>query len=114
MKRFLPKPDTLSVVMRSLSPFPNSRARYARVPTEPTPTTRLRSQKGVHVRSVILASASEAYAANCVRVNDVVLVAAGYPRMTGSLEKQGCRTVPLDMSEFRKMDGGLSCLSLRF
>jgi len=74
----------------------------------------LRSQKGVRVHAVILASASEAYAANCVRVNDVVLVAAGYPSMSASLAKLGCRTVSLDMSEFRKMDGGLSCLSLRF
>ena len=74
----------------------------------------LRGRKGVRVRDLILASPAEAYAANCVRINDVVLVAAGYPRTSASLEKHGCRTVSLDMSEFRKMDGGLSCLSLRF
>jgi len=74
----------------------------------------LRAQSGVRVRAVILASPAEAYAANCVRINDAVLVAAGYPRMGASLAKLGCRTVSLDMSEFRKMDGGLSCLSLRF
>jgi dimethylargininase len=56
----------------------------------------------------------EAYAANCVRVNDAVLVAAGYPQMSAALGSRGCRVVPLEMSEFRKMDGGLSCLSLRF
>ena len=74
----------------------------------------LRNQDGVRVREVILAPPSEAYAANCVRINDMVLVAAGYPGISALLKKHGCRTVSLDMSEFRKMDGGLSCLSLRF
>lgn len=74
----------------------------------------LRTRRGIAVRDVILAPPSEAYAANCVRINDVVLVAAGYPGIRASLEKHGYRPVALDMSEFRKMDGGLSCLSLRF
>jgi dimethylargininase len=56
----------------------------------------------------------ESYAANCVRVNDRVLVAAGYPRLSGDLSARGFRPLPLEMSEFQKMDGGLSCLSLRF
>ncbi len=74
----------------------------------------LRSAPGITMRDVIVVSSAEAYAANCVRVNDAVLVAAGYPRMSAALEARGCRVLPLDMSEFRKMDGGLSCLSLRF
>ncbi|HXQ32171.1 MAG TPA: arginine deiminase family protein [Steroidobacteraceae bacterium] len=57
---------------------------------------------------------SEAYAANCIRVNDRVLVAAGYPRFAERLARLGLDPLPLGMSEFRKMDGGLSCLSLRF
>jgi dimethylargininase len=56
----------------------------------------------------------ESHAANCVRVNDRVLVAAGYPRLTAELSARGFRPLELDMYEFRKMDGGLSCLSLRF
>jgi dimethylargininase len=56
----------------------------------------------------------ESYAANCVRVNERVLVPAGYPRLTAELTDRGFRPLALDMSEFRKMDGGLSCLSLRF
>ena len=56
----------------------------------------------------------ESYAANCVRVNDRVLVAAGYPRLTAELTARGFRPLALEMSEFRKMEGGLSCLSLRF
>ena len=54
------------------------------------------------------------YAANCVRVNDYVLVAAGYDDFEQQLRRLGYRTLALDMSEFRKMDGGLSCLSLRW
>ena len=59
-------------------------------------------------------SAEESYAANCVRVNDRVIVASGYPLMTEELMRRGFDPLVLDMSEFRKMDGGLSCLSLRF
>jgi dimethylargininase len=56
----------------------------------------------------------ESYAANCVRVNDRVLLAAGYPVLTAELKSRGFDPLKLDMSEFQKMDGGLSCLSLRF
>jgi len=63
---------------------------------------------------VVPVAAGEEYAANCVRVNDHLLVAAGFPRLAASLEKLGYPLVLLEMSEFRKMDGGLSCLSLRF
>jgi dimethylargininase len=57
---------------------------------------------------------AERYAANCLRANDKVLVADGYPRTRDAVEACGYETVALGMSEFRKMDGGLSCLSLRF
>lgn len=56
----------------------------------------------------------EMYAANCVRVNDQILVAAGYPAFAGKLRELGYQTIELEMTEFQKMDGGLSCLSLRF
>ncbi len=56
----------------------------------------------------------EEYAANVLRVNDRVLVPAGYPAMAGRLRARGLEIVELAMSEFRKMDGGLTCLSVRF
>jgi dimethylargininase len=56
----------------------------------------------------------ESYAANCVRVNDKVLIASGFPHMAVTLAARGIATISLEMSEFQKMDGGLSCLSLRF
>jgi len=63
---------------------------------------------------LIQVDAEESYAANCVRVNDRVLVAEGFPRLTTALQDRGFNPLVLDMSEFQKMDGGLSCLSLRF
>jgi dimethylargininase len=58
-------------------------------------------------------AAGESYAANCVRVNDTVLVAEGYPLLADRLDGLGYVVRRIEMSEFRKMDGGLSCLSLR-
>jgi dimethylargininase len=58
--------------------------------------------------------AAETYAANCLRVNDTVLLPAGNPRVTSHLRDLGYSVRLLDMSEFQKMDGGLSCLSIRF
>lgn len=65
-------------------------------------------------RDLVRVNSDEQYAANCVRINDHVLLAAGYPEFAGKLKELGYRTITLDMSEFQKMDGGLSCLSLRF
>ena len=56
----------------------------------------------------------EAYAANCIWVNDTVIVPAGYPKVLEAVQKLGYKTLTVDTSEFKKLDGGLSCLSLRF
>jgi dimethylargininase len=63
---------------------------------------------------VVRVESSEAYAANSILVNGRLLLAAGHPRIEGGLRSAGYDIVPLEMSEFQKMDGGLSCLSLRF
>jgi len=62
----------------------------------------------------IVVPVEETYAANCIRVNDRILFAAGYPRTAEQLIANNFHPLLLDMSEFQKMDGGLSCLSLRF
>src|SRR5205085_11684742 len=64
-----------------------------------------------HGYDLLHVPAGEEYAANCVLVNDHVLVADGYPKFVPKLEELGYQTIALDTSEFRKMDGGLSCLS---
>ncbi len=56
----------------------------------------------------------EAYAANCIWVNDTVIVPEGYPAVLEAVKSMGYKTLTVDTSEYRKLDGGLSCLSLRF
>jgi len=63
---------------------------------------------------MIRVDSDEQYAANCLWVNGTVLIAAGNPKVEGAITAAGYRVIMLDMSEFRKLDGGLSCLSLRF
>ena len=57
---------------------------------------------------------AEGYAANSVWINGKVLIPAGHPHTTDKIRAVGYDTVELEMSEFQKLDGGLSCLSLRF
>lgn len=56
----------------------------------------------------------EAYAANCIWVNGTVMVPCGYPNALRIISEAGYPVIEIDVSEFRKLDGGLSCLSLRF
>jgi dimethylargininase len=56
----------------------------------------------------------EAYAANCLRVNDRVLVPAGFPMAHRQLAERGLELIFIEMSEYEKMDGGLTCLSLLY
>lgn len=58
--------------------------------------------------------AGEEYAGNVLGINDHLLVPAGFPGVHGLLEGRGHKLVVLEMSEMQKMDGGLTCLSLRF
>jgi dimethylargininase len=63
---------------------------------------------------VIRVAPEEAYGANAVQVNERVLVARGHAQLEAALRSLGYATLALDMSEYAKLDGGLSCLSLRF
>jgi len=56
----------------------------------------------------------DAYSANCLAVNGKVLVSKGFPRTRSALEAAGFETIELDMSEFRKGGGSLTCLSILF
>ena len=62
----------------------------------------------------IIIDDDERYAANSLWINGKVLVPEGYPNTRKKVEKAGYETIVLDVSEFCKVDGGLSCLSLRF
>jgi len=56
----------------------------------------------------------EAYAANSVWINGTVLTPGGFPKTTALIASAGYDVREVDVSEFQKLDGGLSCLSLRF
>jgi dimethylargininase len=56
----------------------------------------------------------EKYAANSLYMNGQVLIPEGYPVTAKMLKDRGYRVNPLPVSEYRKLDGGLSCLSLRY
>lgn len=62
----------------------------------------------------VVVPAHETYAGNSLWVNDHVLVPAGFPATRELIERLGTETIETDVSEFRKMDGGLTCLSIRF
>jgi dimethylargininase len=75
----------------------------------------LRSHSALHGVRVIVPEQAEEYAANCVALGENrMLFAKGFPALAGRLRAEGFDLIELDMSEFQKMDGGLSCLSLRF
>ena len=56
----------------------------------------------------------EEYAANTLRANEGLLTPKGYPRTLEQLSRLGIKVIELEVSEVRKMDGGLTCMSLRF
>lgn len=62
----------------------------------------------------IVVDKNEQYAANSLWINGNVLVPKGFTETKNKIEQAGYKTIEIDVSEFRKLDGGLSCLSLRF
>lgn len=64
--------------------------------------------------NIIEVNSKEAYAANSIWINGKVLMPAGFPKTKKKIEKAGYEIIEVNTSEFQKIDGGLSCLSLRF
>ena len=62
----------------------------------------------------VVVDKDEAYAANVAWINDTVLMAEGFPKTKKKIEDLGYKTIPLNNSEFKKIDGSITCLSLRF
>ena len=56
----------------------------------------------------------EEAAANLVRINDAVLLSKGYPKTIRLLEAEGFTVATVPTTQAAKLDGGLSCMSLRF
>ena len=62
----------------------------------------------------VILDQNESYAANTLWINDHLLVPKGFPNTRTKLESLGLRIIELDASEMQKMDGGLTCLSIRY
>jgi len=65
------------------------------------------------LRRVRIPEGEEA-AANLLRLNDVVLIGAEFPRTRELVGGLGFSTMPLAVAEIGKIDAGLSCMSLRW
>ena len=62
----------------------------------------------------IIVDKEESYAANTLWINDHLLMPGGFPATKRKLKRLGLPIFELDVSEMQKMDGGLTCLSIRF
>ena len=63
---------------------------------------------------VLIVPEGEEPGANLLRVNDNILMGAGFPRLRDLLERPDVRIVELGISEIGKIDAGLTCMSLRW
>lgn len=63
---------------------------------------------------VIHVADGEEAAANTIRFNGLVLMPAGFPATRDTLQTAGYEVREIGNSEAAKLDGGMSCLSLRF
>lgn len=77
-------------------------------------TTRLSDSGCFDGYTVIDVEPGEEPAANSIRFNDVVFMPAGFPVTTKRVRDSGFEVRELPNTECQKIDGGLSCLSLRF
>lgn len=62
----------------------------------------------------IVVDKSEKYAANTVLIDNSLIIPKGFPKTRESLLTLDLNIIELDVSEMRKMDGGLTCMSVRF
>ncbi len=62
----------------------------------------------------IVVPEEESYAANCIVIGNKILMSKGFPETKKKLTALGKTLIELEMSEFEKMDGSLTCLSLLF
>lgn len=63
---------------------------------------------------ILIVPDEERYATNTLTIDDTVLIPKGYPRTKSLIERAGFTVETLDISEFAKCEGALTCLSLFF
>ncbi len=62
----------------------------------------------------LIVSQEEEYAGNTLWINDTLITPEGYGHTLQQLQQLGLNIITTPPSEIKKMDGGLTCLSLRF
>ena len=82
-------------------------------PNEILSTERLQSSGCFDGYQVINVADGEEAAANVIRVNDYVIMPAGFPKTKEILENHGYKVKAINNTQCAKLDGGMSCLSLR-
>ena len=63
--------------------------------------------------NIIFVDDDEIYSANSININDFIIMPDGYPKTLKKIKARGFKVLKVSTSEFKKIDGGLSCLSLR-
>ena len=64
--------------------------------------------------TVLVVPDDEWYAANTLAIGKTVLMPSGCPRAHAMVRQSGFDVVPMDVGEFEKCEGALTCLSLLF
>jgi dimethylargininase len=70
--------------------------------------------KKINSPNIIVVDEDENYSANNLLINDFLLIPKGFIKSKQKILKFGFNIIEIDLSEFRKMDGGMTCLSLLF
>ena len=77
-------------------------------------TERLASSGCFEGMKTLLVPTGEDAAANMIRYNDHIIMPAGFPKTEAMLKAEGFDVLTVGNTECAKIDGGMSCLSLRF
>lgn len=77
-------------------------------------TRRLAASGCFEAYNLIYTADGEEAAANSIRFNDYILAPAGFPKTAQTLRDAGFDVHEINNTECAKLDGGMSCLSLRF
>jgi dimethylargininase len=64
-----------------------------------------------NLRKIIVPKGEE-YAADCLAINGTILMAKGHPKTKRLIESEGFQVEELEVSEFKKGEGALTCLSI--
>lgn len=77
-------------------------------------TERLASSGCFNGYKTLMVPPGEEPAANMIRFNDHIIMPSGFPKTSSILRAEGFEVLTVGNSECAKIDGGMSCLSLRF